>query len=96
MGAALAGMSGFFLATGIGVNFQLGAQLLLLLFAAVTLGGLGTIWGAMIGSVIVGVFVEVSTLVIPSELKYAGALFVLIAILLIRPQGLLGRRERIG
>jgi neutral amino acid transport system permease protein len=96
MGAALAGMSGFFLATGIGVNFQLGAQLLLLLFAAVTLGGLGTIWGAMLGSVIVGVFVEVSTLVIPSELKYAGALFVLIAILLVRPQGLLGRRERIG
>jgi branched-chain amino acid transport system permease protein len=95
-GAALAGMSGFFLAAGIGVNFQLGAQLLLLLFAAVTLGGLGTIWGAMIGAVIVGVFVEVSTLVIPSELKYAGALFVLIAILLVRPQGLLGRRERIG
>ena len=96
VGAALAGMSGFFLASGIGVNFQLGAQLLLLLFAAVTLGGLGTIWGSMIGAVIVGIFVEVSTLVIPSELKYAGALFVLILILLVRPQGLLGRRERIG
>jgi branched-chain amino acid transport system permease protein len=96
IGTALAGMSGFFLATGIGVNFQLGAQLLLLLFAAVTLGGLGTVWGSMIGAVIVGVFVEVSTLVIPSELKYAGALFVMIIILLIRPQGLLGRRERIG
>jgi branched-chain amino acid transport system permease protein len=40
--------------------------------------------------------VEVSTLVIPSELKNAGALAILVIILLIRPQGLLGRRERVG
>jgi neutral amino acid transport system permease protein len=50
----------------------------------------------MVGALIVGVFVEVSTLVIPSELKYAGVLAVLIVILLVRPQGILGRRERIG
>ena len=96
VGAALAGLCGFLLATSIQVNFQAGAQLLLLLFAAVTLGGLGTVWGAMVGSVIVGIFIEVSTLVIPSELKYAGALFILILVLLVRPQGLLGRRERVG
>jgi len=34
--------------------------------------------------------------VIPSDLKYVGALVVLIVILLVRPQGILGRRERIG
>ena len=96
VGAALAGLCGFLLATSIQVNFQAGAQLLLLMFAAVTLGGLGTVWGAMLGSVIVGIFIEVSTLVIPSELKYAGALFILILVLLVRPQGLLGRRERVG
>ena len=61
-----------------------------------TLGGLGTAFGALIGSIIVGVFVEVSTIVVPSELKYAGALFVLTIVLLVRPQGILGRRERIG
>ena len=42
------------------------------------------------------VVVEVSTLWIPSDLKYAGALVVLILILLVRPQGLLGRKERLG
>jgi branched-chain amino acid transport system permease protein len=69
---------------------------LLLMFAAVTLGGLGTAFGALVGSVVVGLLVEVSTLWIPSDLKYAGALVVLIVILLFRPQGILGRRERIG
>ncbi len=69
---------------------------ILLIFAAVTLGGLGTAFGALIGSIIVGLLVEVSTLWIPSDLKYVGALVVLIVILLFRPQGILGRRERIG
>ena len=68
---------------------------MLLVFAAVTLGGLGTIWGAMLGSIIVGLLVEMSTLFVPTELKYVGAFVVLILILLVRPQGLLGRRERV-
>ena len=78
------------------MNFQLGFQVLLLTFAAVTLGGLGTAFGALIGSLVVGIFLQVSTLVIPSELKNAGALAILIVILLVRPQGILGRAERVG
>ena len=74
----------------------MGAQILLLMFAAVTLGGLGTAFGALVGSIIVGLLVEVSTLWIPPDLKYAGALVVLIVILLFRPQGILGSQERIG
>lgn len=95
-GAALAGLSGFLLGLTQGFDYQLGFKILLLVFAAVTLGGLGTIWGAIIGSLVVGLFVELSTLFIPSELKFAGALAVLIIVLLFRPQGLLGRAERIG
>ncbi|WP_350350074.1 branched-chain amino acid ABC transporter permease [Agromyces sp. G08B096] len=79
-----------------GIKWDMGAQVLLLMFAAVTLGGLGTAFGALIGSLIVGVLVEVSGLWIPDDLKYAGALVILIVILLFRPQGILGRRERIG
>ncbi|MEO5920646.1 MAG: branched-chain amino acid ABC transporter permease [Pseudolysinimonas sp.] len=79
-----------------GLKWDMGAQVLLLMFAAVTLGGLGTAFGALIGSLVVGLLVEISTLWIPSDLKYAGALVVLIIILLFRPQGILGRRERIG
>jgi branched-chain amino acid transport system permease protein len=74
----------------------MGFQILLLIFAAVTLGGLGTAFGALIGSLVVGLFVEISTLWIPSDMKYVGALVVLILVLLVRPQGILGRKERIG
>ncbi len=96
VGTALAALAGVMFALIQQVDFLLGFRVLLLVFAAVVLGGLGTAWGAMVGALIVGVFIEVSTLIIPSELKIAGVLAVLIIILLIRPQGILGRRERIG
>ena len=95
-GSALAGLSGVLLGMTQGFDYQIGFKILLLVFAAVTLGGLGTIWGAMLGSFIIGIFIEVSTLVVPAELKFVGALLVLIVVLLFRPQGLLGRAERIG
>jgi branched-chain amino acid transport system permease protein len=66
------------------------------MFAAVTLGGLGTAFGALVGSMIIGVVVEMSNLVLSADLKYATALVILILVLLVRPQGILGRRERIG
>jgi branched-chain amino acid transport system permease protein len=78
------------------VSWQMGFQLLLLMFAGVTLGGLGTAYGALLGSVVVGLFVQMSTLVISPELKNVGALLVLILILLVRPQGILGQAERVG
>jgi len=95
-GAALAGLAGVLLGLSQGFDFQIGFKLLLLVFAAVVLGGLGTIWGSMVGAFIIGILIEVSTLVIPAELKYVGALVVLIAVLLVRPQGLLGKAQRVG
>jgi len=95
--AALAGLAGVLWAYFIpGIKWDMGAQILLLVFAAITLGGLGTAFGALVGSLIVGLLVEVSTLWIPSDLKYLGALVILIVVLLVRPQGILGRKERIG
>ncbi|MET1042733.1 MAG: branched-chain amino acid ABC transporter permease [Microbacteriaceae bacterium] len=95
--AAMAGLAGVLYAYfRPGIKWDMGAQILLLVFAAITLGGLGTAFGALIGSLIVGLLVEVSTLWIPSDLKYVGALGILIIILLFRPQGILGRKERIG
>lgn len=96
LGAALAGLGGILLGFTQQVSFQMGFQILLLIFAAVTLGGLGTIWGAIVGSLVVGLFLQLTTLIIPTELKSVGALLVLIVILLVRPYGLLGRRERVG
>ena len=95
--AGLAGLAGVLWAYfRPGIKWDMGAQILLLIFAAVTLGGLGTAFGALLGALVVGMLVEVSSLVIPSDLKYVGALVVLIVILLVRPQGILGRKERIG
>jgi len=97
IGGALAGLSGILFAFyRPGVTWDMGFGILLLIFAAVTLGGLGTAFGAVIGSIIVGLFIEISTLWIPSDMKYVGALVILILVLLVRPQGILGRKERIG
>ena len=96
MGGALAALGGVLLGLSDQVQWDMGFRLLLLMFAGVTLGGLGTAYGALVGSLIVGVFVQMSTLVIPSDVKYVGGLLLLIVILVIRPQGILGSRVRIG
>ena len=95
-GAALAGLGGIMLGMTQQVSFSMGTQTLLLIFAAVTLGGLGTAFGALVGSLVVGLFVQLSTLWINPELKNVGALLVMILVLLVRPQGILGRRSRVG
>ncbi|MHA4850342.1 branched-chain amino acid ABC transporter permease [Rhodococcus sp. MSC1_016] len=78
------------------VQWEMGFKLLLLMFAGITLGGLGTAYGALLGCVIVGMLVQLSTLVINPDLKYIGGLLILIVILVVRPQGILGSRQRIG
>jgi neutral amino acid transport system permease protein len=95
-GAGLAALGGVFLGTIESVNFEMGFNLLLLMFAAVILGGLGTAFGAMVGGLVVGIATEVSTIWVQPSLKFVFALAALVLALLIRPQGILGRRERIG
>jgi branched-chain amino acid transport system permease protein len=66
------------------------------MFAGITLGGLGSAFGALIGGFLIGIFVEMSSLFVPSELKVAPALFILIVVLIFRPQGILGKSQRVG
>ncbi|TDD47105.1 branched-chain amino acid ABC transporter permease [Nonomuraea terrae] len=96
VGAAIAALAGIMLGLSQNLKYTMGQDILLLIFAGVTLGGLGTAFGALVGSLVVGLFIQVSTLWVPPELKSVGALAVLIIVLLVRPQGILGRRERIG
>jgi branched-chain amino acid transport system permease protein len=96
MGGGLATLGGVLYGLSAQASWQMGFQLLLLMFAGVILGGLGTAFGALLGSVLVGLMVQLSTLVVSPELKNVGAFVVLIIVLLVRPQGLLGRAERIG
>jgi len=95
-GAALAALGGVFYATTESVSWNMGSFLLLPMFAAVILGGLGTAYGAMAGGLLMGVASEVSTYWIPVEFKLVFAFSILILVLLVRPQGIFGVRERVG
>ena len=95
-GSALAALGGIFLGLTNIIEWQMGEKMLLLIFAAVTLGGLGTAYGAMVGGLAIGFASEMSTFWLDNDLKFLIALVVLIVILLVRPQGILGVRERFG
>lgn len=93
---ALAGLAGVLIGYYQSLRWDTGASILLLIFAAVTLGGFGTAFGALVGSLVIGILTDMSTIIVPSNLKYVAALVVIIVILLFRPQGILGRRARVG
>lgn len=96
VGSALAALGGILLALYRQVSWSMGFEILLLIFAAVVLGGLGSAYGALLGSFLVGILVELSALVLPPDLKYASALFLMILVLVFRPQGVLGKKQRVG
>jgi len=95
-GGALAAMGGLFRGLDEQVGFEMGAGLIFLMFAGITLGGLGSAYGALVGGFLVGLLVELASLVVPAELKNAPALLILIVVLVVRPQGILGRKQRVG
>jgi branched-chain amino acid transport system permease protein len=95
-GAALSALGGVLLAVDESVQWNMGFRLLLTIFAAVVLGGLGSAYGAMAGGLVVGVASEVSTYWLPADFKIAVGLGILVLVLLVRPQGMLGVRERVG
>ena len=95
-GGGLAALGGVFYGLTQAVYWDMGFNLLLLMFAGVILGGLGSAYGAMVGSFVVGLVAQLSTLWFPVELQNAWALLALIVVLLVRPQGILGRAERAG
>ena len=94
IGGGLTGVAGymFFLWKGTMGYFD-GWLLLLLIFAAVILGGIGSIYGAIIGGLIIGVTASVSVVWIPSDFARAAAFMVMIVILLVKPQGIFAGRS---
>jgi len=91
IGGGLTGMSGFLVALERGtIAFNLGWALLLLIFAAVILGGIGSIYGAMIGGLVIGISSSLSLVWIPSQFATAAAFVVMILVLLLKPEGLFG------
>ncbi|PSP64586.1 branched-chain amino acid ABC transporter permease [Halobacteriales archaeon QH_8_67_27] len=91
IGGGLAGASGYLIALERGtLAFNLGWLLLLLIFAAVILGGIGSIYGAIAGGVLIGLTNSVSLVWIPSSFSTAAAFAIMILVLVVRPDGLFG------
>lgn len=92
----MAALGGILYGLSVTVTSDMGFILLLSMFAAVVLGGLGNAYGALFGAIILGVMQETSGLFVDTAYKFVVALAVLIVVLLVRPQGLLGTKERFG
>jgi len=91
---AMAGLSGIMLASTDTASWNMGQRVLLVTFAAVVLGGLGTTFGAMVGGLVVGIVSDVSTFWLDADLKIVVALATLVVVLLVRPQGIFGVKAR--
>jgi len=91
IGAACAGVAGALLSTFYPVFPEVGANFVLIAFVVVALGGFGSVTGAFFAGIIVGVVEVVGGFLIGPQLKLALVLFLYLLVVLLRPQGLLGR-----
>jgi neutral amino acid transport system permease protein len=92
---ALAGLAGVMAGSTQTVYPELGFELLLPIFAAVILGGIGDAFGALAAGLVLGVVIELSTLVFEPQWKLVVGFVVLILVLVIRPQGIFGKARAV-
>jgi branched-chain amino acid transport system permease protein len=91
IGGALAGLAGFMIALFQGtITYQLGWTLLLLVFAGVIMGGIGSVYGAMVGGILIGLVTRVAQVWIPASFAEAMGFAVMVIVLLTRPGGIFG------
>ena len=97
-GAALAGVAGALLAPIFTLSPEIGSNFILAAFAVVVLGGLGSLWGAYMGGLMVGVVEAFAGFYIDPALRQAIWFVIFIAVLIFRPAGLLGQvgAEEVG
>jgi branched-chain amino acid transport system permease protein len=93
IGGMLAAVAGVCFGLTAQVRPQMGFDLLLPLFAAAILGGIGSFHGAVAGGLILGVAESIGVHLIGAEYRQAVAFVVLIAVLIARPAGLFGERD---
>lgn len=91
IGSFIAGAAGVIGAQLLGVHTELGLDVLLLALIVVIVGGVGSIQGALLGGVLIGVIDAFGRAVVP-QLAMFTMYFAMIVVLIIRPQGLLGRK----
>jgi len=94
IGTALTAFGGAIVLTYSPVHPTIGAQYVVLMFTVVVLGGLGSVLGALVGGILVGIIQSTATLVLPIQMQNLALFAVFILVLSLRPQGLLGRVAR--
>lgn len=90
IGIGLAGAAGILYGLETTIRPNMGWFLILPMFAAVILGGIGNPYGAMVGGMVIGLSQELSMLILPPEYKMGVSLGIMILVLLIKPEGLFG------
>ena len=88
--SAMAAVAGILLALVTSVNPDLGWTQILIILAAAILGGLGSIYGVMIGAILLGVVMDVGVIFFPSGYRAAIAFALMIIVLLVKPKGIFG------
>jgi branched-chain amino acid transport system permease protein len=94
-GIALAGLAGVLAAPMRAITPLMGADLIIVVFAVVVIGGLGSIFGSVVAGFVVGMLQAVANLYVPS-LSQVLVFVLMAAVLLWRPAGLFGREERVA
>ena len=93
IGGGMAGMGGVLYGIDVQLHPGMGWGFLLPLFAATILGGVGNMYGALIGALVIGVVQQISTAFLLPTYKHAVAFIIMILILLVRPKGIFGGRS---
>jgi branched-chain amino acid transport system permease protein len=96
IGAAMTAVAGGLIATYYPFQPYIGIEFVIVMYAGVVLGGMGSVGGAFWGGVTIGLVQQLSTLVLPNQLQNAAVFVAFLLIVLLRPQGLFGRNvERV-
>jgi branched-chain amino acid transport system permease protein len=90
LGAALVGLAGAIMATFFYIYPDVGSSFALVAYVTVALGGFGSVFGALVGGVIVGLVEATTAMIVPPALKSVGIYAVYLAVVFIRPRGLFG------
>ncbi|MCD6145720.1 MAG: branched-chain amino acid ABC transporter permease [Methanosarcinales archaeon] len=90
IGLGLAATGGVLYGLVTAIRPSMGWYLLLPMFAAIILGGIGNPYGTIAGGMIIGLSQELSTAVLPTEYKFAVSFVVMTAVLLVKPEGIFG------
>lgn len=93
IGGGLAAAAGVFYGLTNQINPVLGRDLVLPIFAATIVGGIGSIYGAVLGGFLVGLAANLALVILPSGYSPAVPFLIILAVLLIRPHGLFGEER---